>query len=104
DRKTLGSVPEKLKNRAAEKAPNEKSRVIQEAPKPAPGGDKKQPDNVRPNKETPAEKVIPKKEAPAEKVIPQPPVEKIVPPANKELPLDKEPRRPKEIVPPALPS
>ncbi len=99
DRKTLVSAPEKVKQRASEKAPNEKARTIQEAPKPVPGGDKvkdkeKLPDNVRPNKE-----------APAEKVIPQPPVEKIVPPANKkELPLDKEPRRPKEIIPPSVPA
>jgi len=92
DRKTLGLVPEKLKQRASEKASNEKSRVIQGEPKPVPGGDKKLPNNVRPNKE-----------APAEKVIPQPPVEKIVPPAKKELPQDKESQRPKEIVPPPVP-
>jgi hypothetical protein len=85
--KTSVSIPEKLKHRTP--MPNDNSRNVQEQPNPA-SGNPEIPNNVPPKKETPLEKVIP-----AERQVPQ------APPASKELPVDKQPAHPKEIVPPS---
>jgi hypothetical protein len=97
DRKTFISIPEKLKNRSAEPAPNEKSRNVQEQSNPAPGKNPEMPNNMPSKKEMPVEKVIP-----TERTIPQAPSKRIIPPANKELPVGKE-QHPKEIVHPPEP-
>jgi len=95
DRRTFVSVPEKLKSRTAEPAPNEKPRTVQEQPNPMPRKTPEMPNELPPKKEAPVEKVIP-----PERTIPQTPPERIIPPADKELPVKKEPQHPKEIVPP----
>jgi uncharacterized protein DUF6600 len=74
DRKTFVSVPEKLKHPTGEPAPNEKPLIIHGQP------------NSRPDK-----------------IIPQSPPDRIVPPDDKGLPLDKEQQHPKDIVPPSQP-
>jgi hypothetical protein len=98
DRRTAVSVSKTLKQRAAEPAPGDNSRTIQEQPKPAPGENRETPNNVTPKQEVPAEKALP-----PDRAVPQTPSDRIVPPANKELPQDKEQRRPNGVVPPLQP-
>jgi len=99
DRQTFVSVPEKLKHPTSETTPNEKALIIQGQPNPMPSKNSEMPNNIPPKKEMPVEKVIP-----PDKIISQPPPDRIVPPANKELPLDKGQQHPKEIVPPSQPT
>jgi hypothetical protein len=78
DRHTSVSIPEQMKRRTDEPG--------QEQPKPIPGGNPEMPNNL-----------------PPDRTIPQTPPETIIPPANKELPMDKDQQRPNEIIPPSQP-
>ena len=98
DRRTFSSIPKKLKNQPVEPASDEKSRMIQEQPNPVPAKNPEIPGNLPQKKEVPVQNV-----PPAERTVPHNPPEKIIPPADKELPLDKVPAHPKEIVPPSQP-
>jgi hypothetical protein len=101
DRKTIASVPEKLKHQNAEPAPDKKTRAIQEQPNPATGhklttgANPEVPDNIPSTKKMPSQKAIP-----PERIVPQTPPEKVIPSPNKETPPNTEKRHPNEIVPP----
>jgi hypothetical protein len=96
DRRTAVSVPETVKHRTAEPQSGGNPRIIQEQPKPTPGENRETPNNVTPKQEVPAEKPFP-----PDRAVPQTPSDRIIPPANRELPQDKEQRHPNEVVPPS---
>jgi hypothetical protein len=114
DRRTFASVPEKLKHRTDQPAGNDKSLLIPSRPNPAPDyrltprGNSETPNTVAPKHEVSGGKVIPPERTvpqyPRERTIPQAPRERIVPPATRELPADRQPPRPKEVVPPIQPA
>jgi hypothetical protein len=127
DRQTYVSVPQKMKQPAAE--PGTKPVSVQEPSnplpghQPAPGENPKRPDKVLLNPETPREKVVPPQNVipqpppdkvvprpPSDKVIPQPPPDRVTPqspsdkvnhPPNQATPPNREQRPPQEITPPA---
>jgi hypothetical protein len=99
DRQTYVSVPQKLKQPAAEPGAQPviaqaKSNLVP-VHKPAPGENPEKPGKILPNFETPHDKVVP-----PDKVTPKPPSKKVNPPPDKATPPNPEQRPPQETIPP----
>jgi len=105
DRQTTASVPEKFRQRTAESANPQKPSPVQQQPKerpgPAPelkltpGGNQGMPDNVPAKKEMPLQRAIQ-----PDRTAPQVRSEKVIPPPDKETPLNRKQQPPREIAPP----
>lgn len=101
DRQTSATIPEQIKHQTTGPVNSQSPSTVHETPIPAPdhnltpGGNPEVPHNVPPNKEMPPQQMIL-----PDRTIPQAPSEKIIPPPNKESPLDKNNRPPNEVNPP----
>jgi hypothetical protein len=105
DRQTTASIPEKFKSRTVEPANPQKPSPVQQQPKEqsvlapvdklAPGENPEKSYKVLPNQETPAKKI-----SSTDRIARQVPPEKVIPPPDKETPLNREQQSQREITPP----